>query len=60
MPKSTPSLSSRASKSSSRRPEALSRARLLDLLANCELQHGHHLAAELLSRRAQAMREAGR
>jgi len=32
----------------------------LDMLADCELQHGHHLAAEHLTRRAQALREAGR
>lgn len=30
----------------------------LDMLADCELQHGHHLAAEHLARRAQALREA--
>ncbi len=30
----------------------------LDMLAGCELQHGHHLAAEHLVRRAQALREA--
>jgi len=30
----------------------------LDMLAGCELQHGHHLAAEHLARRAQAVREA--
>jgi len=30
----------------------------LDMLAGCELQHGHHLAAEHLARRAQALREA--
>ncbi len=29
----------------------------LDMLAGCELQHGHHLAAEHLARRAQALRE---
>ena len=33
-------------------------ARRLDMLAGCELQHGHHLAAENLARRAQALREA--
>lgn len=33
-------------------------ARRLDMLAGCELQHGHHLAAEHLARRAQALREA--
>lgn len=31
----------------------------LDILAGCELQHGHHLAAEQLALRAQALREAG-
>ena len=31
-------------------------ARRLDMLAGCELQHGHHLAAEHLARRAQALR----
>ncbi len=31
----------------------------LDVLAGCELQHGHHLAAEHLTRRAAALREAG-
>ena len=30
----------------------------LDVLAGCELQHGHHLAAEHLARRAQALRDA--
>ena len=35
-------------------------ARRLDILAGCELQHGHHLAAEHLAQRAQALREAGR
>ena len=35
-------------------------ARRLDMLAGCELQHGHHLAAEHLAQRAQALREAGR
>ncbi len=34
-------------------------ARRLDILAGCELQHGHHLAAERLALRAQAIREAG-
>lgn len=29
------------------------------LLAGCELQHGHQLAAEHLTRRAQALREVG-
>ena len=33
-------------------------ARRLDLWANCELQHGHHGAAEHLARRAEALREA--
>jgi hypothetical protein len=32
-------------------------ARRLDLWANCELQHGHHGAAEHLARRAEALRE---
>jgi predicted TIM-barrel enzyme len=31
----------------------------LDMLADCELQHGHHLAAERLALQAQALREAG-
>lgn len=35
-------------------------ARHLDVLADCELQHGHHLMAEHLARQAQALREAGR
>lgn len=34
-------------------------ARHLDILADCELQHGHHLAAERLALRAQALRETG-
>ena len=34
-------------------------ARRLDLLAGCELQHGHHHAAEHLARKAQALRERG-
>ena len=34
-------------------------ARQLDLMAGCELQHGHHLAAEHLARQAQALREVG-
>jgi hypothetical protein len=34
-------------------------AQRLDMLAGCELQHGHHLAAEHLARKAQALREAG-
>jgi hypothetical protein len=33
-------------------------AQRLDVMAGCELQHGHHLAAEHLARRAQALREA--
>ena len=33
-------------------------AGLLDRLADAELQHGHHAAAEQLSRRASEMREA--
>ena len=32
-------------------------ARRLDVLAGCELQHGHHGAAEHLARRAEALRE---
>ncbi len=32
-------------------------ARVLDRLADAELQHGHHEAAEQLSRRAMEMRE---
>lgn len=32
-------------------------ARRLDRLADCELQHGHHLAAEQLSRRAAELRD---
>lgn len=35
-------------------------ARHLEVLAGCELQHGHHAAAEHLSRQAAAMREAAR
>ena len=35
-------------------------ARRLDLWANCELQHGHHGAAEHLARRAEALREVAR
>ena len=31
-------------------------ARRLDVLAGCELQHGHHDAAEHLARRAAALR----
>lgn len=37
----------------------VSLARRLDVLAGCELQHGHHLAAEHLARRAAALREVG-
>ena len=33
-------------------------ARRLEVLAGCELQHGHHAAAELLAHRAAALREA--
>ena len=33
-------------------------ARRLDLLAGCELQHGHHLAAERLARLADDLRAA--
>jgi len=33
-------------------------ARRLDMLAGCELQHGHHAAAEHLARQAAAVREA--
>lgn len=32
-------------------------ARRFDVLAGCELQRGHHLAAEHLARRAQALQE---
>lgn len=35
-------------------------ARRLDILAGCELQHGHVAAAERLAWRAAALREAGR
>lgn len=35
-------------------------ARRLEVLAGCELQHGHHAAAEHLAWRAAALREAGR
>lgn len=35
-------------------------ARRLEILAGCELQHGHHAAAERLAWRAAALREAGR
>ncbi len=31
---------------------------MLDLMANFELQHGHHATAEHLARQAAAMREA--
>ena len=34
------------------------RAAMLDRLADAELQHGHHLAAERLANAAAAMREA--
>ena len=34
-------------------------ARRLEILAGCELQHGHHAAAERLAWRAAALREAG-
>jgi len=34
-------------------------ARRLEVLAGCELQHGHHAAAERLAWRAAALREAG-
>jgi len=36
------------------------RAALLDRLADAELQHGHHGAAEHLARQAADMREAAR
>lgn len=39
------------------RQQRISRARLLDRLADAELQHGHVGAAEHLSRRAAEMRE---
>ena len=35
-------------------------AAALDRLADAELQHGHHAAAEHLARQAAAMREAAR
>ena len=35
----------------------LTLARRLDLIAGCELQHGHHERAEYLARQAEAMRE---
>jgi hypothetical protein len=35
-------------------------AATLDRLADAELQHGHHAAAEHLARQAAAMREAAR
>lgn len=34
-------------------------AAMLDRLADVELQHGHHAAAEHLARQAAAVREAG-
>ena len=34
--------------------------RRLEILADCELQHGHHAAAERLAWRAAALRETGR
>jgi len=36
------------------------RAAVLDRLADAELQHGHHLAAERLAHRAAELRDAGR
>ena len=36
------------------------RAAMLDRLADLELQHGHHLAAERLAHQANELREAGR
>ena len=35
-------------------------ARRLDLLAGCELQHGHHIAAEHLARQAAVLRDGAR
>ncbi len=35
-------------------------ARRLEVLAGCELQHGHHAAAERLAWRAAALREGAR
>jgi len=36
------------------------RAAMLDRLADAELQHGHHLAAERLAHQATELREAGK
>lgn len=38
----------------------VARAAMLDRLADAELQHGHHAAAERLAWRASALREAAR
>ncbi len=37
--------------------QRLARAQMLDRLADAELQHGHHYAAEHLSRRAADLRD---
>ena len=42
------------------RSHAPALAAALDRLADAELQHGHHAAAEHLARQAAAMREAAR
>ena len=42
------------------RSHAPALAATLDRLADAELQHGHHAAAEHLARQAAAMREAAR
>lgn len=41
------------------RDQRIARARLLDRIADCELQAGHHGAAEFLSRQAEDIRLTG-
>jgi len=42
------------------RQHCLARARMLDRLADCEMQHGHHAAGERLSQDAAELREVAR
>jgi hypothetical protein len=41
------------------RQERINRAKVLDRIADCELQQGHHLRAEYLAQQAFALRQDG-
>ncbi len=57
--KAANNLTKRPHKATPTVPTPTARAAMLDRLADLELQHGHHSAAEHLARQAAAMRGAG-